>query len=320
MAVENDKIGVVRDHRWIKAGEQRKRLEAEGCRGVLDITSVASRSDIVKMACQDRVFVLVHAFLLADPRARGKKGGMKADLAAFIKEIDKRGAAVKDMETGLTTEQPEHRKAILALAYAHIARSNQGLKSNLNGARSKGRPRSWDDPAARKIIWDEWHSAENRTNKQASEKAGARLERYVSPNTMWKIVEAMRRAKGLEGKGASGRRPNSASSRVAAIGTEDLNPPKPPPPLKGVVYFLKNGERDRVKIGFSSRYSARHATLQGASCDDLTLLGTIPGNLKLERKMHTRFKAQRIHPRREWFRVEGALAKFLKTLSKPKAK
>jgi hypothetical protein len=107
---------------------------------------------------------------------------------------------------------------------------------------------------------------------------------------------------------------------VAAIGTVDLNPPKPPPPLKGVVYFLKNGERDRVKIGFSSRYSARHATLQGASCDDLTLLGTIPGTLKSERKMHTRFKAQRIHPRREWFRVEGALAKFLKTLSKPKTK
>lgn len=316
MVVENDKIGVVREHRWIKANEQRKRLDAEGCRGILDLGGSASRSDAVKMACQDRVFVLVHAFLLADPKARGKKGGMKADLAAIIKELDKRGATVKDMETGLTTQQPEHRKAILALSYAHIARSNQGLKSNLNGNRSKGRPRSWDDPAARKIIWDEWHSNENKTNKQASERASARLDRYVGPNTMWKVVDEMRRAKGLKGKGASGRRPHSITAKVAAIGTEDLNPPKQPI-RRGVVYFIKNGERDRVKIGFSSRHTVRLSTLQGASCDALTLLGTIPGNAKLEHKMHARFKAQRIHPRREWFRVEGALAKFIKTLPKP---
>lgn len=318
MAVENDKIGVVREHRWIKAGEQRRRLEAEGCRGILDIGGSASRSDVVKMACQDRVFVLVHAFLLADPRARGRKGGMKADLAAVIKELGKRGAAVMDMETGLTTQAPEHRKAILAVSFAHIARSNQGLKSSLNGHKSRGRPRSWDDPAVRKVIWEEWHSNENKTNKQASERAGARLERYVSPNTMWKIVDEMRRAKGLKGKGASGRRPHSVAAKVAAIGTEDLNPPKAPPPKKGVVYFIKNGERDRVKIGFSSDHTVRLSTLQNASCDALTLLGTVPGNAKLEHRMHERFKAQRIHPRREWFRVEGALAKFLKTLSKPK--
>jgi hypothetical protein len=161
MVVQNDKIGVVRDHRWIKASEQRKRLEAEGCRGILDFGGDASRSDVLKMACQGRVFVLVHAFLLAEPKARSKKGGLKADLAAVFKELGKRGAAVKDMETGLTTQTPEHTKAILAVSYAHIARSNQGLKSALNGAKSKGRPMASFTPMELKDAKASWRNVKD---------------------------------------------------------------------------------------------------------------------------------------------------------------
>jgi hypothetical protein len=317
-----DTIGVIRDHRWVRAREQKRRLDESGARIIVEldgqgkVARQVTMDALARLTREGTVLKLVHAFFLADPKALRKRGGTKANFDATLKLLtEKRGGIVMDLETGLTTERPEHRKALVALSYAHIARSNQGLKSALNGERSRGRPRSWDDPAVRQVIWEEWHSSENKTNKQASERAGTRLGKYVSPNTMWRIVNEMRQVKGLKGKGASGRRPNSAAARVAEIGaSEPTIGPKAPPPARGVVYFVKNGERDRVKIGFSVRHSVRLSTLQGASPDALTLLGVIPGTMQLERKLHQRFKAYRV--KGEWFRVEGELANFLKTLPK----
>jgi hypothetical protein len=301
MVVENDKIGVVRDHRWIKASEQRKRLEAEGCRGILDIGGNATRADVVKMACHGRLFVLVHAFLLGEPKARSKKGGLKADLAAIFKELGKRGAAVKDMETGLTTQTPEHSKAILAVSYAHIARSNQGLKSNLNGAKSKGRPSVWSDPKVRKIIWDEWHSSEHKTNADAVKAAETRLERRVFMATMFRIVKEMRREKGIkDAGGASGRLPGNPVLRDSAYRKRRR------------VYFMLCG--NRVKIGVATKVNGRLSAIQTHNPDKIELLTCLPGDEALESKLHSRFA--KLHIRGEWFRYEGALKKYVQSLPK----
>lgn len=166
-----DKIGVVRDHRWIKAEQQAAVLKPR-CRIVVSLGGGSmqhvSRDDLVRLAREGTTVELVHAFLLADPRMRHGPGGMKADLRAMIGKLEKRGAVISDVDAGLTTAKEGHKKAMLALADHHIGRHNRGLKSALNGALSRGRPKyvpSKEDLAKAKAIWrntkdfPEWEDA-----------------------------------------------------------------------------------------------------------------------------------------------------------------
>jgi transposase len=258
------------------------------------------------------VVQVMYAFLLADPSKRMRRCAF--DKALEI--VEARKGIVKDMLTGLSTETPAKRLALKALAYDQIARSNKGLNSAENGARSRGRPSRWSDPERRQIIWDEWHSSAHATNTDAANEASRRMGVPIGHYVMWKVVKEMREAKGLKGAGASGRRPNSAAAALASIvGKPDPSRPLPKARVRrGVVYFLKNGTRDRVKIGFTEDIRGRVASLQGASAGKVVVLGTIPGTRKTEMKMHARFAQYR--QRGEWFRVAGTLAAFLKTLPK----
>lgn len=144
MSEVQDKIGVVRHHRWLSAAEQEKIL-AERCRIVVSLgggkAKAVTLDELAKLTRPGTVIELVHVFLLADPRKKRIVGGMKADLkAAIAKLVDKRGGVIVDVDAGLTTEKAGHRQALMALAEDQIGRSNKGLKSALNGAKSKGRP------------------------------------------------------------------------------------------------------------------------------------------------------------------------------------
>jgi hypothetical protein len=212
-----DIIGVVRNHRWISAGEQRKRIEADGCRTIVELggkRDEGSMEGLILLARPGSVLKLTHAFLLGDPNTT-KKGGTKASFDAAVKAItEQRGGTILDMETNLTTAKPNHRKAIVAVAHDHIARSNQGLSSALNGARSKGRPKAWTDPKERQIIWDEWHSTAHKTNVDAVTAATKRIGRKVYYHTMWRVVREMRVERGMpDAGGASGRAPGNPAFR-----------------------------------------------------------------------------------------------------------
>ena len=144
MTVE-DAIGVVREHRWASADAQAKRLREDGCSGIISLSGGAkllqgTRADLQRMATKGRTFKLLWAFLLADPR-KGTAGAMTRDLRTVLDAFRARGAYVKDVETGLSTEKPAHLRALMAVAKDMIGRSRQGLKSHLNGERAKGRPR-----------------------------------------------------------------------------------------------------------------------------------------------------------------------------------
>jgi hypothetical protein len=307
-----DTIGVIRDHRWVRAKEQKRRIEESGARIIveLDGQGKAARKvtldELARLTREGTVLKVTHAFFLADPKARRKRGGTKANFDATLKLLtEKRGGIVMDLETGLTTEQPEHRKALLALSYAHIARSNQGLLSAVNGGRSQGRPKAWTDPAERQIVWEEWHSTLHTTNGEAAAAAGKKIGRPISENAMWKIVREEREKRGIKGKGASGRRPNVKALQVASDGLKRL----------GHIYFLKNGRRGLVKIGYSASYRMRMSTIQLSTPDDLKLIALIPGDRDTERELHGRFGKHYV--RGEWFRLEGALAKYVGALPKP---
>jgi hypothetical protein len=157
MSPHVDKIGVVRDHRWIKGPAQRARLEAEGCRGILELgRESVTQNDMIKMATAGRTFVVTNAFLLADPRQRVMRGGMRASFNKTVEKIIERGGVIHDLETNLTTADKRHRKAIAALAYDHIARSLKSRRSSINGSKSRGRPAyapSDDETKRARAIW-----------------------------------------------------------------------------------------------------------------------------------------------------------------------
>jgi hypothetical protein len=139
-----DTIGVVREHRWAKAEVQVKRLEADGCRIIVTLAggkrlNQVTREELAKLTRPGTVLKVVYAFLLADPRKRFALA-MRTDLASVMDTLTKkRGGILKDVDTGLTTEKPEHRRAIVAVANEQIGLSCKGARSAVNGQKKKGR-------------------------------------------------------------------------------------------------------------------------------------------------------------------------------------
>lgn len=320
MTTKDDIIGVARDHRWMRLAEQKRQLEPIS-RTILTLGDSSGKDgrgatfdDLARLVRPGTVVKIMYAFLLANPSRKRQRGGLKAEFERVLSTlVDKRQAVVVDVLTGLSTETKDKRRAFTLSAFDQIRRSSQGRKSHENGKRSRGRPKRWADPEHRKIIWHEWHSNAHATNTEAADEASRQMGQRITHYVMWRIVNEMRKEKGLKGKGASGRRPNSAAAALAAeVGKPDPSRPLPKARVpKGVVYFVKNGVRDRVKIGFSEGHKNRIASLQNASPDALALIGVLPGTIKTERRLHKRFQEYR--EKGEWFRIEGTLAKFLKT-------
>ena len=321
MSTPDDIIGVARDHRWMRLSEQQAQLKAAGSRVVVVMGDGAGRDrgkrapltvkDLARLVRPGTVVKLMYAFLLADPSKKRPLADFESALALIV---DEREGVVADVLTGLSTETKEKRRALVAAIKDQVRRSRQGLRSEENGTRSRGRPRLWFDAERRQIVWNEWHSSAHATNTEAANEASKRIGQRITHFTMWRIVKEMRKERGLKGLGASGRRPNSAAAALAAtVGKPSDDRPLPKARVRrGVVYFGRNGVSNHVKIGFSEDHKRRFASLQGASPEQIMLIGTIPGTRKTEMAMHKKFDAQRIHPRREWFRIEGELAKFLK--------
>ncbi len=72
-----------------------------------------------------------------------------------------------------------------------------------------------------------------------------------------------------------------------------------------VVYFIQSGDAGPIKIGLAWDAHKRLAALQTGHPEELRLLGTIPGNAEVERRLHDRFSHCRI--RGEWFAPDPEL-------------
>jgi len=78
-----------------------------------------------------------------------------------------------------------------------------------------------------------------------------------------------------------------------------------------MIYFIKAGEVNRVKIGFTrENVSERLSAIRGSSPVKLEVLGYFQGSTYKERKLHEKFKEYRYQG--EWFRIEGILAEYIK--------
>jgi len=74
------------------------------------------------------------------------------------------------------------------------------------------------------------------------------------------------------------------------------------------IYFLRAGEF--VKIGQSSRWKSRMATMQTGSPYTIVPLLVLIDEPGLERKLHKRFRAD--HFRGEWFHMGPAVVAYIK--------
>lgn len=80
--------------------------------------------------------------------------------------------------------------------------------------------------------------------------------------------------------------------------------------MTSLVYFISDGSR--VKIGFTNNLENRFRNLQSGHGVELVLLGTIPGNILLERHLHDRFKHLRTQG--EWFRADEQFLNEIKDI------
>lgn len=141
---DGDIICVVRQHRWISADEQAKRFRESGeCRIIVSLgggkrIKEVTRSDLERFARDGTAFRFVYAFLLADPLRNVI--AMRSDFEHAVRRLEKRGGVVEDLDSGLSTADEGHKRALMALASHMIGRDRQGASSAKNGKRQKGRP------------------------------------------------------------------------------------------------------------------------------------------------------------------------------------
>jgi T5orf172 domain len=90
----------------------------------------------------------------------------------------------------------------------------------------------------------------------------------------------------------------------------DYSPPVPGAtnddvPHPGAVYFLRDCDRQRIKIGYSADVECRVRNIRGMNCGRLDLIGQIRSPRWYEGLLHRIFSADRIHG--EWFRESADL-------------
>ena len=125
---QEDAIGLVRKHRWASLDVQRKRLEDDGCRVIVNLDE-KPREWLCTVIRERTILKLAYACLLT-PR-QSVRAGLK-DYTAFTTRIAKlrEGTChgyVKDLDTGLLADSPGSRKAMLSVVREQLMRSARGL-------------------------------------------------------------------------------------------------------------------------------------------------------------------------------------------------
>ena len=77
----------------------------------------------------------------------------------------------------------------------------------------------------------------------------------------------------------------------------------------GHVYFLQDPQTTHIKIGFSSNYAKRTASISSARATGGVLLAKVPGIMATEKAIQQAFSKYRV--RGEWFRCSNELANFI---------
>lgn len=85
--------------------------------------------------------------------------------------------------------------------------------------------------------------------------------------------------------------------------------PSDNPARESRVYFIQSGSDGPIKIGKAENPMGRLAQMQVGSPIALRLLGSIPGGIADERRLHEQFKQDWL--RGEWFTPSAALVRYI---------
>lgn len=232
------------------------------------------------------VVAVTRLLVLADPRRRTTKGGIRQSLIDTVNAIEAAGATIMELETERRRDNPEHREPMLIDAINELSRTRKGTNKI-------GRPRRvWTDEqlTAMKAIWFDHRILTNIIAAEKIREAGVKA-------TVAQIQKLL---------GPSQRVAGNPKVRHHKDGFKRRS---------GVVYFIQSGgERGPVKIGTAVNLGSRLSSLQTSHHKKLVVLGTIPGDARTEAEQHERFR--KYHLTGEWFRCAGSLADFVKTLKK----
>lgn len=76
-----------------------------------------------------------------------------------------------------------------------------------------------------------------------------------------------------------------------------------------MIYFVKNGNDNEIKIGYADNVKQRMCSLQTSNSNDLKLIGVMEGEKVVEQNIHERFAHLRV--RGEWFTLSDELRDFV---------
>jgi hypothetical protein len=186
MPVDDEAIGLVRDHRWLSVKAQSKQLKEAGCTRIFDLDS-QDRRDMVKIAGR-RTTALVYAFLLANPE---RTRGMLADLMGVLDQIKASGGAVLDMDSGLNSAINE--KAFRAVVADQVRRHNQGETSSARKGKP-GRKKRVFSRGQLRLAYDVWSDVKNYPNDDAVKAGLAKIK--ASDGVGFSYTRAFRKWKG----------------------------------------------------------------------------------------------------------------------------
>lgn len=122
--MKDDIIGLIRvlKPRYTEAGQRTALAVKEvNTRCVLDLGNT-TREELLRMTRPGTVIAILHLHLLADPKRKRQKGGMRADLWEALDLIEKKGGVVWELYTGLKTSTREGRDMMTREAVETLAR------------------------------------------------------------------------------------------------------------------------------------------------------------------------------------------------------
>ena len=112
-----------------------------------------TRADLLRMHAPRRVIAIQHLFLLADPKAKRKRGGTRTDLWKAIDAWEADGGIFWELSTGLRSDDARERDEMTREAVEALARG----RHKTDRGDKRGRPKkefSDDEKAKGKAVWE----------------------------------------------------------------------------------------------------------------------------------------------------------------------
>lgn len=303
------KIAYIRERPGLSVADQRELAQEAGCTLVYEHGEHKGRdmrAEWVKAlgVGRDVVAWVARLDVLLRPKDECGATPPSRDLAMILSAVAAKAHAVVEGATGATSDLSQQWQDRVSWA---MHRATGGTSRDIEAQRRHGkrggaltRSRSiggkWKSPRYKDKLREAavaWRDPECQNWEDAVRRLPEEL-RTLSYVSLWRLLGPRKPNGPSNAKG--GRPTKSAKRRVR------------------YVYFIQRGSKREVKIGSAYGVRSRFGSLKTASPDDLRLIGVLAGDDKTEREMHKRFKAHWI--RREWFRLEGELAAFIKQLPK----